>query len=177
MENLTVFSGDVIDRQHVVTTERSKHRSMGATKGTVQDQEEKSLSQAESQKGNETGEKKQLASKNPFNQVQGAINCAQISWQQVVNYVNQKGLHSLKAQLVRNYHKRILQAMGIMSSFVNGIFERFVGETSCLAHYNKHSTISSWEIQTAMRLQVPRELAKHVMSEGTKAMTKLSNSK
>ena len=42
------------------------------------------------------------------------------------------------------------KAMSIMNSFVNDIFVKIVGEASKLAHYNKRSTISSWEIQTAV---------------------------
>ncbi|KAK0132539.1 histone H3 [Merluccius polli] len=61
------------------------------------------------------------------------------------------------------------KAMGIMNSFVNDIFERIAGEASRLAHYNKRSTITSREIQTAVRLLLPGELAKHAVSEGTKA--------
>ncbi|CAJ0957334.1 unnamed protein product [Ranitomeya imitator] len=53
------------------------------------------------------------------------------------------------------------KAMGIMNSFVNDIFERIAGEASRLAHYNKRSTITSREIQTAVRLLLPGELAKH----------------
>ncbi|XP_048477233.1 late histone H2B.L4-like, partial [Rhincodon typus] len=64
------------------------------------------------------------------------------------------------------------KAMSIMNSFVNDIFERIAGEASRLAHYNKRSTISSREIQTAVRLLLPGELAKHAVSEGTKAVTK-----
>ena len=69
------------------------------------------------------------------------------------------------------------KAMGIMNSFVNDIFECIAGEASCLMHYNKHSTITSREIQTAMRLLLPGELAKHSVSEGTKAVTKYTSSK
>ena len=69
------------------------------------------------------------------------------------------------------------KAMGIMNSFVNDIFERIAGEASRLAHYNKKSTISSREIQTAVRLLLPGELAKHAVSEGTKAVTKYTSSK
>ena len=36
---------------------------------------------------------------------------------------------------------------------------------------NKKFTITSWEIQTAIRLVLPGELAKIVVSEGTKAVT------
>jgi histone H2B len=84
--------------------------------------------------------------------------------------------------------------MSILNSFVNGmlprlllsdfrilisfsdIFERVATEASKLASYNKKSTISSREIQTSVRLILPGELAKHAVSEGTKAVTKYSSS-
>ncbi|CAF95822.1 unnamed protein product, partial [Tetraodon nigroviridis] len=69
------------------------------------------------------------------------------------------------------------KAMSIMNSFVNDIFERIASEASRLAHYNKRSTITSREIQTAVRLLLPGELAKHAVSEGTKAVTKYTSSK
>ncbi|XP_057565852.1 histone H2B type 3-B isoform X1 [Hippopotamus amphibius kiboko] len=47
------------------------------------------------------------------------------------------------------------KAMGIMNSFVNDIFERIASEASRLAHYNKRSTITSREVQTAVRLLLP----------------------
>ena len=61
------------------------------------------------------------------------------------------------------------KAMSIMNSFVNDLFERIAAEASKLAHYNKRSTITSREIQTAVRLLLPGELAKHAVSEGIKA--------
>ena len=69
------------------------------------------------------------------------------------------------------------RAMSIMNSFVNDVFERIAAEASRLSHYNKRSTISSREIQTAVRLLLPGELAKHAVSEGTKAVTKYTSSK
>jgi histone H2B len=69
------------------------------------------------------------------------------------------------------------KAMSIMNSFVNDIFERIAGEASKLAVYNKRSTISSREIQTSVRLILPGELARHAVSEGTKAATKYQSSK
>uniref|UniRef100_A0A0K0EVU2 Histone H2B n=2 Tax=Strongyloides TaxID=6247 RepID=A0A0K0EVU2_STRVS len=69
------------------------------------------------------------------------------------------------------------KAMSIMNSFVNDVFERIAAEASKLAHYNKKSTISSREIQTSVRLILPGELAKHAVSEGTKAVTKYTSSK
>ena len=69
------------------------------------------------------------------------------------------------------------KAMSIMNSFVNDVFERIAGEASRLAKYNKKATISSREIQTAVRLLLPGELAKHAVSEGTKAVTKYTGTK
>jgi histone H2B len=69
------------------------------------------------------------------------------------------------------------KAMSIMNSFVNDIFEKIATEASRLAHYNKKSTITSREIQTAVRLWLPGELSKHAVSEGTKAVTKYTSSK
>ncbi|XP_017488643.1 PREDICTED: histone H2B-like [Rhagoletis zephyria] len=64
------------------------------------------------------------------------------------------------------------KAMSIMNSFVNDIFERIAGEASRLAHYNKRSTITSREIQTAVRLLLPGELAKHAVSEALNGIPK-----
>ena len=49
------------------------------------------------------------------------------------------------------------KAMGIMNSFVNDIFERIAGE--------------------AVRVLLPGELAKHAVSEGSKALTKYTSAK
>ncbi|KAL6044204.1 hypothetical protein STEG23_019884 [Scotinomys teguina] len=57
------------------------------------------------------------------------------------------------------------------------VFERIAGEASRLAHYNKRSSITSRESQTAVRLLLPGELAKHAVSEGTKAVTKYTSAK
>ena len=69
------------------------------------------------------------------------------------------------------------KAMSIMNSFVNDIFERIAAEASRLANHNGRSTISSREVQTSVRLLLPGELAKHAVSEGTKAVTKYTSSK
>ncbi|XP_057712712.1 late histone H2B.L4 [Corythoichthys intestinalis] len=69
------------------------------------------------------------------------------------------------------------RAMSIMNSFVNDLFERLATEASRLAQYNKRATITSREVQTAVRLLLPGELAKHAVSEGTKAVTKYTSGK
>ena len=51
------------------------------------------------------------------------------------------------------------------------------GEASCLVHYSKCLTITSREIQTAVCLLLPEGLAKHAVSEDTKAVTKYTSSK
>ena len=68
------------------------------------------------------------------------------------------------------------KGMSIMNSFINDIFERLAVEAGKLARYNKKSTLSSREVQTAIRLILPGELAKHAVSEGTKAVTKFTSS-
>ena len=69
------------------------------------------------------------------------------------------------------------KAMRIMDSFVYDIFERIASEASKLARLNKKPTIQSRDIQTAVRLILPGELAKHAVSEGTKAVAKYTASK
>ncbi|PWA60329.1 Histone core [Artemisia annua] len=54
-----------------------------------------------------------------------------------------------------------------MNSFINDIFEKLAQEASRLARYNKKNML----FQTAVRLVLPGELAKHFVSEGTKAVT------
>jgi histone H2B len=68
------------------------------------------------------------------------------------------------------------RSMNIMNSFINDIFEKIALESSKLVRYNKKHTLSSREVQTAVRLLLPGELAKHAVSEGTKAVTKYSSS-
>jgi histone H2B len=68
------------------------------------------------------------------------------------------------------------RAMSVMNSFVNDTFEKIAFEASKLARINKKPTITSREIQTSVRLNLPGELAKHAVSEGTKAVTKYTSS-
>ncbi|KRY11569.1 Histone H2B 3 [Trichinella patagoniensis] len=69
------------------------------------------------------------------------------------------------------------RAMSIMDSFVYDIFDRLAVEASRLANYSQRTTITSREIQTAVRLLLPGELSKHAVSEGTKAISKYINGK
>ena len=64
------------------------------------------------------------------------------------------------------------KAMAIVNAFVADMLERIAVEAGRLAKYNRRNTIASREVQTAARLVLPGELAKHAVSEGTKAVTK-----
>ena len=67
------------------------------------------------------------------------------------------------------------KGMSIMNSFINDIFGKIATEAGKLCKYNKKATLSSREVQTAVRLVLPGELAKHAVSEGTKAVTKFTS--
>ncbi|KAL0476384.1 hypothetical protein AKO1_006315 [Acrasis kona] len=82
-------------------------------------------------------------------------------------------------KVLRQVHQDIgisNKAMSIMNSFINDIFERIAAEAANLVRINGGKTLSSREIQTAVRLILPGELAKHAVSEGTKAVTKYNQS-
>ena len=59
-----------------------------------------------------------------------------------------------------------------MNSFVTDIFERIAREGSRLVDMNDRNTLGSREIQTAVKLVLPGDLAKHAVSEGGKAVAK-----
>ena len=94
--------------------------------------------------------------------------------------------HKARAETYSVYIYRVLKqvhpdtgiskrSMSIMNSFIHDIFEKICGESSKLVRYNKKHTLSSREVQTAVRLLLPGELAKHAVSEGTKAVTKYTS--
>jgi len=68
------------------------------------------------------------------------------------------------------------RSMQIMDDFVHDWIRRITSTAGDIAEYNGKLTIRAREIQTAVKLNLPRELAKHAVSEGTKAVTKFSSS-
>ncbi|EIE18782.1 putative histone H2B [Coccomyxa subellipsoidea C-169] len=62
-------------------------------------------------------------------------------------------------------------AISILNAFVTDTFGKMATETAQLARYNKKPTVASGKIQTALRLILPGKLAKHTVSEGSKAVT------
>ena len=67
------------------------------------------------------------------------------------------------------------KAMAILNSFIADMFEKIASQASQLSRVNKKPTLTSREIQTSVRLVLPGELAKHAVSEGTKAVTKFTS--
>merc|ERR1719265_772885 len=68
------------------------------------------------------------------------------------------------------------KAMLIMNSFINDMFDKIATEAFRLSLYTNKPTLTSREIQTAVRLTLPGELSNHACSEGTKAVTKYTAS-
>ena len=67
------------------------------------------------------------------------------------------------------------KSMAIMNSFINDIFERIALQASKLVRYNKKHTLSAREVQSAVKLLLPGELAKHAIIEGAKAVNKIAS--
>ena len=67
------------------------------------------------------------------------------------------------------------KSMAIMNSFINDTFEKIAIEASKLVRYNKKHTLSAREIQSAVKLLLPGELAKHAIIEGAKAVNKIAS--
>lgn len=64
------------------------------------------------------------------------------------------------------------QGMQVMQTFAVDMFDRIMLEAARLCRISNKATLSSREIQTAVRLLMPGELSKHAVTEGTKAVTK-----
>merc|ERR1711972_755818 len=59
------------------------------------------------------------------------------------------------------------RGMQIMNSFMTDIFDRMATESTRLLRLSKRTTLTSREMETAVRLMLPGELSKHAISEGT----------
>jgi histone H3/H4 len=82
-------------------------------------------------------------------------------------------------RLLRQIHPKMgisKRAMSIMNSLIQDTFQKIAEDASRLTRYTNKGTLGSREIQTAIRLVLPGELAKHAVSEGTKAVTKFTQS-
>ncbi len=93
----------------------------------------------------------------------------EISW---ISYIKKLVDPETKTKLDYYYGKDMLQQM---NAIVNIIARGIAEQAGSLTRDNNKKTISSREIQTAMRLLLPGELAKHAVSAGTKAVTRYTS--
>nr|GMD22700.1 histone H2B.2-like [Ipomoea batatas] len=63
------------------------------------------------------------------------------------------------------------QAMTVINNLMGDMFERIAAEAATLSKYVSRTTLSSREIQDAVKLVLPGYLGKHAIAEGTKAVT------
>ncbi|KAH9599824.1 Histone H2A/H2B/H3 [Trypanosoma melophagium] len=68
-------------------------------------------------------------------------------------------------------------AVRVLSSFIEDMYSKIQTEAVHVACINNVKTLTAREIQTSARLLLPPELAKHAMSEGTKAVAKYNASR
>jgi len=66
------------------------------------------------------------------------------------------------------------KAMAIVECFIQDIFDKVAVESGKLCQYSSKETLTSREIQSAVRLVLPGDLAKHAVDEGTKAVQKFN---
>lgn len=88
------------------------------------------------------------------------------------------------SRILRQVHQNTTigkKAMNIMNDFMVDIFERLAGEASNVFKIQKRNknqrTLMSRDIQAAVRFSLSGELAKHAISEGTKAIQKYFDKK
>jgi histone H2B len=99
----------------------------------------------------------------------------------VVSTKSHKGRNDSYSSFIHKVLKQIhpemsisKRSISIIDSFINDQFVRIAMEASNILRINKKATLTTREIQNAVRLVFPTELAKHAVSEGTKAVTKNS---
>ncbi|KAJ9178031.1 hypothetical protein P3X46_009951 [Hevea brasiliensis] len=62
-------------------------------------------------------------------------------------------------------------AMSVINSLMKDMFERIADEAANLSQHSHRMTLSSREIQDAVKLVLPGELGRHAIAEGSKAIT------
>ncbi|XP_065867850.1 uncharacterized protein [Euphorbia lathyris] len=93
-----------------------------------------------------------------------------------------KGVNSAEESNFKVYVFRVLKqvhpdlrisgmGMSIINSLMKDMFERIADEAGKLSEYTRRMTLSSREIQDAVKLVLPGELGRHAIAEGSKAVT------
>jgi len=67
------------------------------------------------------------------------------------------------------------KGMNVINSLVTDMFEQVALESSKLVRYQKKKTLSSQDVQTAVKLLLPPDLGNHAILEGSKAVSKFSS--
>lgn len=66
------------------------------------------------------------------------------------------------------------KGMNVINSLVADMFEQVALESSKLVRYQKKRTLSTNDVQTAVKLLFPAEIAKHAKLVATKAIDKMN---
>ena len=69
------------------------------------------------------------------------------------------------------------KGMSVINSLVADMFEQVALEASKLVRSQKKRTLSSQDIQTAVKLLLPQDLGSHAIVEGSKAIAKFQGNK
>ena len=67
------------------------------------------------------------------------------------------------------------KGMTVINSLVQDMFDQFALEASRLVRSSKKSTLNQNDVEAALKLLLPSELAKHAISEGRKAVKKFNS--
>lgn len=98
-----------------------------------------------------------------------------------------KRRHTLKQKSFNTYIIKVLkqvhpdssigekEGIPMVNSFLNVVTDQLATAVSILLKRTGRNTVTSREIQSAIRLRFPGELAKHAISEGNKAVTKYNS--
>ncbi|KAK9158725.1 hypothetical protein Scep_005299 [Stephania cephalantha] len=146
---IPVQEGPASKAEAVVSQSQNKRKNEGKEKG-------KEIKEGSSKKGRKKKKKKRFSSSEGY-----------------------EGYQRYLSKVLKQVHPELgvsSKAMAVLNGFMNDMFERLANEAAKLSVYAGKTTLSSREIQDAVRLVLPGELGKHAMVEGTKAVsTYMSN--
>ena len=88
---------------------------------------------------------------------------------------NTNGFQIYINRVLKNVHPELgfsKNGMAVMNSFVADLFESIATEAGKLVRYQKKHTLSSADIQGAIKLVLPGDLANHALQEAVRAYNK-----
>ena len=69
------------------------------------------------------------------------------------------------------------KGMNVINSLITDMFDQIAIDGSKLVRYTKKKTLSSNDIQAAVKLLLPPDLGSHAIMEASKAMSKFKSSR